>query len=83
MKKVEIIFKSIYCDMCSYEISVITKSIVGVENFSIHRRTNTLIINFENKISISIKELKENFEKEGYPVLTIGLKNSNYATTPF
>ena len=52
--------------MCSYEISIITKKIIGVANFTIYRKTNTLIINLKNRASISLEEIKNSFENEDY-----------------
>jgi hypothetical protein len=83
MKKIEIIFESLYCDMCSYEISIITKKIIGVANFTIYRKTNTLIINLKNRASISLEEIKNSFENEDYIVRSIKERDATYTIPLF
>ena len=76
MKKIEVIFESLYCDICSLEVGAITKEIPEINSFFISRKKNTLLINFENNSSISIENIKNNFEEEGYRIQSIKIKNS-------
>jgi hypothetical protein len=71
LKKIKLIFESIFCDFCSYDIEGILGSIPEVKNFEIHRKSNSVNIFLDEHSKFDKDKINKLFRKEDFKIIEI------------